>query len=555
MPGAEVEKLVAEIASPVMAVGEDLRVLALSPGLGRTVGLNSSSAIGRRCYEAVQLLDTATGRACADGCPLATGATARSWAHSGVLELVRQDEIPARLDRLLSRCLLADASTANLCFLRTPDSESYSRVLRAIEAVYPLTSRTGGQAEVLPQVLDEVLGVTSAVAAEVLLADSDSGEIGVAASSGLPIEAIGDFRRSAVGHRFQRLVSDSPIPLLAAGHWSSDESTTEPGWYLSAPLVIARRVVGVLGIASRRDGFDIVTAMRVMFAVAAQLAAYLGKLSANERGIAVQAEPSAGVAPRLRLYCMGRFQVVVDGEEVPVSRFRRSKAVTLLKYLAAHRGKRIHREALMELLWPGADPAASRVNLRVVLHDLRRALGAGGANGRLSLVGSHDDLVSLDPSDFVWVDAEHLDRRAQRAAQLTAEGRSGEALEAYRDAGSLYAGEFLEDEPYVDWCLFERERLKEVYLNILRQTASLLVDVGEVEEAIECHRKALQVDRGREEVHRLLIGLLWKAGRRDEAIRQYERCRRVLWEELEAEPAPETEAARLAMREGSVSID
>ena len=45
--------------------------------------------------------------------------------------------------------------------------------------------------------------------------------------------------------------------------------------------------------------------------------------------------------------------------------------------------------------------------------------------------------------------------------------------------------------------------------------------------------------------------LLWKEGRRDEAIRQFEVCRRILREELVVEPATETQTLYKAMLEGT----
>ena len=66
--------------------------------------------------------------------------------------------------------------------------------------------------------------------------------------------------------------------------------------------------------------------------------------------------------------------------------------------------------------------------------------------------------------------------------------------------------------------------------------------MGDVDEAVKSYRAALDIDHAREEVHRRLIRLLLQNGRRDEAVRQYETCRRVLREELGVEPTRETES-------------
>ena len=99
----------------------------------------------------------------------------------------------------------------------------------------------------------------------------------------------------------------------------------------------------------------------------------------------------------------------VDGRPVPLSRFRRFKALTLLKFLVANRGRPMPRESLMELLWPEGDPARTSGNLRVVLHALRRALEPDVNRAETSsFIMCAGDLVHLEPSSGIWVDAEAL---------------------------------------------------------------------------------------------------------------------------------------------------
>ncbi len=286
--------------------------------------------------------------------------------------------------------------------------------------------------------------------------------------------------------------------------------------------------------------------MRVLLPVVIQISAYFRASQVSAGGKAKLSGDAvdwpAREAARLRIHCLGPLRVMLDGEPIPMERFRRhKKALTLLKYLAAHRGRAVSREALMELLWPGAHPARVSGNLRVVLHSLRRSLEPASEEGAVSsFVLSRGDMVCLDPSDRVWIDLEEFVQRLRLANGMASQGRHEDALDEYERAAALYQGDYMEDEQYSDWCLFERENLKEIYINALKQTASILAGRNEVESAIAACRTALAVDLGREEFHRRLISLLWQAGRRDEALRQYERCRAILREELDVEPSPET---------------
>src|SRR5437764_7885547 len=77
---------------------------------------------------------------------------------------------------------------------------------------------------------------------------------------------------------------------------------------------------------------------------------------------------------RLRIHLLGRFHVMVDGRDVPDEAWRRSKAATVIKLLALAPHHRLHREQIMDLLWPGSAPASAVNNLHQALHLARRVL-------------------------------------------------------------------------------------------------------------------------------------------------------------------------------------
>src|SRR5438128_4523878 len=67
----------------------------------------------------------------------------------------------------------------------------------------------------------------------------------------------------------------------------------------------------------------------------------------------------------------------VQGDRV-ISRFRSQQTGALLAYLAYHRHRSHPREVLIELLWPGCDPASGRHRLRMALSSLRHQLEPPG---------------------------------------------------------------------------------------------------------------------------------------------------------------------------------
>lgn len=243
----------------------------------------------------------------------------------------------------------------------------------------------------------------------------------------------------------------------------------------------------------------------------------------------------------LDLRCFGELTVFRNGQRIDAAHFERKRAWKLLKILLANYGKAVDGEVLVDLLWPdGPSPGAAK-QLKVLVHDLRHTLApdpAATGAGRFiawSGQGYAFDLGSphrLDSREFV-----SLVRWGERLAQL---GDIDSALVACRSAAGLYAGDFLEDEIYSDWCAAERDYLREMFLTLLRHTATLLLARNDTEGAISCYRRALRVDDGLEDVHRELMRVLWAAGRRDDALRQYRSCRAALSERLDRVPQPDT---------------
>ena len=80
--------------------------------------------------------------------------------------------------------------------------------------------------------------------------------------------------------------------------------------------------------------------------------------------------------PSWRIYLLGGFRVVFASSCVADEAWRRRKAAALIKLLALAHGHRLHREQLMETLWPDQAPAAAANSLYQVVHAARQALAS-----------------------------------------------------------------------------------------------------------------------------------------------------------------------------------
>ena len=228
----------------------------------------------------------------------------------------------------------------------------------------------------------------------------------------------------------------------------------------------------------------------------------------------------------LAIQLLGAFSVWVAGDQVPDGTWRLRRAKSLIKLLALAPERRLHREQVVEELWPGEDPAGN--SLHQVLYTARRALGPD-AGERLVL---RDDVVAL-VGDDVWVDVDAFERAA-------AEARTARTNDSYRTALELYGGELLPEDRYEDWTAARRESLRETYLALFVESAELLDDAGDVPGAIATLQRAVVADPLHEVAHRALMRLFADDGRRQQALAQYQQLREALRRELAADPDPES---------------
>jgi DNA-binding SARP family transcriptional activator len=234
----------------------------------------------------------------------------------------------------------------------------------------------------------------------------------------------------------------------------------------------------------------------------------------------------------LKVYLLGRFEVVRGDRPIPADAWRRRRAADLLKVVALAPRRSIERAAVLELLWPGKDRASGANNLHRALFDLRQVV-----EGRW--VDVHRGVLRL--RDDAWVDA------AAFEAAL-ASGDPG----LVEPALALYHGDVVRDDG--DPPLVERRRgeLRARFAEVALPVARAAVARGELARAVPLLRRVAAARPEAEEPAGLLVRLLAESGRRGDALRAWEACERALLEAGGAGPGPELRELRDAIQRGEV---
>jgi DNA-binding SARP family transcriptional activator len=235
----------------------------------------------------------------------------------------------------------------------------------------------------------------------------------------------------------------------------------------------------------------------------------------------------------LEVSVLGGFRVERGDAGGPVSDWQRRSAKTLTKLLATCPEHALHREQIVELLWPGVEMDSALNSLGKALHAVRHAIEPDlPPRGASAYVRTRDSMVSL-AVEHVQIDADHFQGLAEQA--LLADD-----VAACEGALAAYSGELLPEDRYADWCADRRGFLAELRVRLLLELAEAYEARGSLDLAADRLREALREDPAREAVHRRLMRLYAQMGMPDQVVRQFQLCEATLRSQLNLSPQAET---------------
>ncbi len=252
---------------------------------------------------------------------------------------------------------------------------------------------------------------------------------------------------------------------------------------------------------------------------------------AGARALNGQAAPDPGVEVR----CFGQFELRVGGGAVDLGGLK-PRCQVLLRLLAMHGARPLHRETLIEAIWPEARAEAGMRNLQVAVSTLRRflepvaGLAREGQSYRLALPAG------------CTVDVLRFEQACATARAASAGGDVAGAEAALQLALDAYRGELLATDGPAEWVVAARDRYRAEAGWAAEALAELQLDRGAAARAAETCKRGLGIDRYRDPLWRLLAQAHERGGDQAAAARARRDYEQILQEMgLEAvspDPAP-----------------
>lgn len=235
----------------------------------------------------------------------------------------------------------------------------------------------------------------------------------------------------------------------------------------------------------------------------------------------------------IKIHLFGRFEVCVGDKTVEC--FRSQKALELFCYLMLFHNQPHHREQLAEVFWGQRPTSQSKKYLRKTIWQLQSSLKELPRPSKGEIIRIEPDWLQFNRDVGFWIDVLEFE-----SIWLSLSGRQGREFDTHqyraaKRAIQLYRSDLLEG-CFHDWCIFERERLKDFYLGLVDKLMGYCEANESYEAGILYGRKLLALDPARESTHLRLMRLLYFSGDRTGALRQYDSCKSALRKEFHIEP-------------------
>ena len=311
---------------------------------------------------------------------------------------------------------------------------------------------------------------------------------------------------------------------------SGAAAATSAEWFARSTGTLGARLYACLALEAASEGAAAADYHRLADAIG------------NDTGLAspprpVQAGPATAAPPRdsepdglpagknanpartgspLQIRCLGPFVMLIGSVPMETTRLR-PRARSLLRFLVLNVGKQVHKESMVEALWPDTDPEAAVRSLQVAVSSIRGLLKDAGIARSCQIVRDGDAYALI--ADSWHIDFVELDRAVDQASSPRHRDGNHDVRDELRRALDAYGGELMADEGPAEWLLEAREHARATAVKaalILAETA--LLD-GDLETAEHACQRGLEVDRYQDSLWRMLIRAREGAGHAGAALK------------------------------------
>ncbi|MEN3615284.1 AfsR/SARP family transcriptional regulator [Plantactinospora sp. ZYX-F-223] len=236
---------------------------------------------------------------------------------------------------------------------------------------------------------------------------------------------------------------------------------------------------------------------------------------------------SGYAGPSLVVRCFGGFQLTIPGRQLDWTTVR-PRVRALLRFLAAHGGRPVHREIILSALWPELPVRSGIRNLHVGVSTLRAFLEPGVRRGESTFVRRDGESYRLALPHAALCDVRSFQEAVAAWRRTVGTGQRAAEAAALREALAQYAGDLLPEDGPAEWVVAERDRYRTSAAESAAMLAALELEAGHLAAAVAAARRGLEIDGFRDDAWRVLAEAHQRSGDAAAAARTRSAYGRVL---------------------------
>lgn len=238
---------------------------------------------------------------------------------------------------------------------------------------------------------------------------------------------------------------------------------------------------------------------------------------------------------KLHIKTLGAFDLKVEGESLLKQSSRSYRLYKLFQYFITFRNKKLLPETIIDNLWDDNESHDPKNMLRAQIFRLRQLIKKAlpteeEESGYLS-INFNNGYYTLDIDENTIIDIDEFESLILKGDKLIENDIYG-AIEAYKDALSIYKGTYLEENSYEVWLVPIRNYYSRLYLKTLFKLIETLKEIEEYEEILELCESAITIEPYEESIHIYLMEAMLKTGQIKNAMSHYEHISLILEKEM-----------------------
>jgi basic membrane lipoprotein Med (substrate-binding protein (PBP1-ABC) superfamily)/DNA-binding SARP family transcriptional activator len=245
---------------------------------------------------------------------------------------------------------------------------------------------------------------------------------------------------------------------------------------------------------------------------------------------------------------LGSLEVLVDGQVLDLGP---PKQRAVLAVLLLQANQTVATDQLVEQVWGDRAPRTASHSVQIYVSELRKRFEAAGA---VPVITTRTPGYVLH-ADAEAIDAVRFERLLARAEEQTRGGDAAASVGTLRTALQLWRGPPLSDLGYHEFAQPHIRRYDELRCRAVESLADAELVLGQPVQALTELATLLDHHPLREHAQELQLLALYRCGRQAEALRAYERFRRLLADELGLDPSPSLQQlqGRILLQDASLT--